>query len=197
MRGEVLQGGDDAVLVLECGVALEAADGRHAHAGYQEGIFAVGLFDAAPARLAGDIHHRRERLMRAAHAGFLRGHGEKPLNQFGIEGGAEPDGLREAGGVERGMAVEALFVEDDRDAEAGVLDEKLLDGVGQLGGGAGIQTLAGLAGPADLAESAAIFERLFGLRKVERSVGIDQGVGLFAPDAHHLRGLLFQGHSRK
>ena len=115
----------------------------------------------------------------------------------GLKVAPSPMGCEKAGGVERGVAVEALFMDDDRDAEAGVLDEELLDGIRQLGGSTRPQTFAGLAGTADLAESTTIFEGLTGFSKVERTVRVDQCVGPFAPDAHHLGGLLFQGHSGK
>ena len=72
-------------LVLESCVALKAAHRRDAQPRNQVRIFAVGLFDAAPARLARHIHHRGQRLVRAAQARFQRGHREKLLHQLGIE----------------------------------------------------------------------------------------------------------------
>ena len=145
-------------LVPERGVALKAAHGGDAHARHQVRIFAVGFLDAAPARIARHIDHRRERLMRAARARFGGGHGEQRLHQFRIEGGAEPDGLRKAGAADGRVAVQAFLVEDHRNAEAAVLDEEFLDGVGQLRHAAGVLALAGIAGAADLAEAVAVFE---------------------------------------
>jgi hypothetical protein len=83
------------------------------------------------------------------------------LNEIGIEGCAERDGLREAGAVGRSVAVEAFFVKHDGDAEAAVFEEELLDGVGELGHGASFFAAACVAGTADLAESAAIAEGFF------------------------------------
>ena len=62
-------------------VSLKAAHRGNTHARDEEWIFAVGLLDAAPARIAGNVDHRRERLVRAARARFQRGHGEKRLDQ--------------------------------------------------------------------------------------------------------------------
>ena len=125
--------GDDARLVLERRVALEPAHRRDAELRDQVRVFAVGLLDASPARIARHVHHRRQRLVRAAHARFLGRHREERFDQLRIERGAQADGLRKAGGAVRGVAVQAFLVEHHRDAEAGVLDEELLDGVGQLG----------------------------------------------------------------
>ncbi len=52
-------------LVAESSVALETPHRGDAQARNQIRVFAVGLFDTAPARIARDIDHRRERLVRA------------------------------------------------------------------------------------------------------------------------------------
>src|SRR5437763_1698670 len=52
----MLQGRHHASLVLEGGVALETANRGNSHSRYQKWIFPVGLFAAAPARVAGGIH---------------------------------------------------------------------------------------------------------------------------------------------
>ena len=51
---------------------------------------------------------------------------------MGIETGGQGDGLGEAGGARGDQAVQSLLVQDRRDPEAGLLDQELLDGVGQL-----------------------------------------------------------------
>ena len=56
--GEVLERGHHAPLVLERGVALEAAHGGDAELRVQIGILAVGFLHAAPARIARHVHHR-------------------------------------------------------------------------------------------------------------------------------------------
>jgi hypothetical protein len=106
--------------------------------------------------------------VRAARARLGRGHGEKRFHQFGIERGGEPDGLREAGAADGGVAVQALFVKDHRDAQAAMFQKELLDVVGEHRHGAGgaviggIARAAGIAGAAHLAQAAAVPEGLFG-----------------------------------
>ena len=53
-------------------VALKPAHCRDAHARDQVRILAVGFLDAAPARIARHIHHRRQRLVRAAQRALRR-----------------------------------------------------------------------------------------------------------------------------
>ena len=195
VRGEVLQRGDHAAFVAERRVALEAAHRRDSHARYQVRIFAVGLLDAAPARLARHIHHRRQRLVRAAQPRLGGGHGEQRLHQFRVKGGPEPDRLRKAGAADGRVAVQALLVKDHGDAEPAVLDEELLDGVGEFRHAARVLALAGIAGTAHLAEPASLFESGLGFGRVEIAVGIHQRLGFLLPDAHHLRGLFLQRHA--
>ena len=133
--------------------------------------------------------------MRAAGARFEGGHSKEALDEIGIEGGAEGDGLWEAGAVGSGVAVEAFLVEHDGDAEAAVFKEELLDGVGELGHGAGFLAASGVTGTADLAESATIAEGLLRFRQVEVALPVDELLGLLLPDAEHLRGFFFEGHA--
>ena len=184
-------------LVAEVLVSLEAAHRGDAQSRNQVRIFAVGFFHAAPARLARHIHHRRQRMMRAAQAGFQSRHREQRLHQRGIEGCAQRDGLRKTGSIRGGVAVQALFVEHHRNAQAAVLKEELLDGVGQLGHAASVLAAAGIARPAHLAQSAAIAKRLLRLSEIEVAARIHQRLGLRLPDAHHLCGLFLQRHPRE
>jgi hypothetical protein len=204
VRGEVLERGHDAALVLERGVALEAAHRCDAQARVQVRILAVSLLDSAPARVARHVHDRRERLMRPAHTRFVSRHGEKLLDQRRVERGAQADGLAEARGVARRVAVETFLVEDHRDAEAGVFEEELLDGVGQLRHLPGRAThprlsrrRTGVARPAHLADTVPLLERGFRLGEVEVTLGVQELFLLLLPDADHLRGLLFEGHARE
>ena len=59
-------------LSLNVRVALEAAHRGDAQPRDQVRVFAEGLLDAAPARVARHIHHRRERLVRAAQRALPR-----------------------------------------------------------------------------------------------------------------------------
>ncbi len=193
----MLERGNDVLLVLERRVALESLHGRDPHAGDQIGVLAVGFLDASPPRLARHIHDGRQRLVRAARAGFRRRHLEQPAHEFGIERRAQSDGLREARPVDGGVAVQAFLMEDDRDAQPGVLDEELLNVVGQLRHFSGVAAAAGIAGPADLTEAEAILEMGPGFLQVEPAFLVDHRAALLLPDAEHLRDLFFQRHARQ
>jgi hypothetical protein len=192
---EVLQGGENMFLVAEIAVALEAAHGGDAEARDQVGVLAVGLFHAAPARLTGHVDDRGEGVVRAADTGLECRHGEELLDEVGVEGGAERNGLRKAGAVGSGVSVQAFLVEHDGDAEARVLEEELLDGVGQFRHGARFLAATGVGGTADLAEAAAVAKGLLRFGEIEVALFIDQLLGLLLPDAEHLHGLLFEGHA--
>ena len=114
-----------------------------------------------------------------------------------VERRPETDRLREARALLRGMAVEALLVDDHGDAEARLLDEEPLDGVGQVRHRARAQAAARVAGPADLPESAAVAEMLPGLLRVEPALVVDEHRRLLLPDAEHLGDLLLERHPRE
>jgi hypothetical protein len=152
----MFEGGEDVAFVAEFGVALEAANGGDAEAGDEVRIFAIGFFDATPAGFTGHVNDGSEGVMRAAETSFERGHSKETFDEVGVEGGAERDGLGEAGAIGSGVAVQAFFVEHDGNAEAAVLKEEFLNGVGELGHGAGFFAASGIAGAADLTETAAI-----------------------------------------
>ena len=194
MGGKMFQRGDDARFVAKRGVALEAAHGGDAHARYEVRILAVSFFDAAPARIAGHVHHGGEGLVRAAQPGFERGHRKQIFDQRGVEACAERDGLRETGGAGRGLAVQALLVKHDGDPQPGVLQEEALNGVGEFRGFASPQSAAGIRGAADLAQPATVAKSLRGLFRVEAARFVHESLALFLPDAEHLRGLFFERH---
>ncbi len=197
MADEMLQRSEDVFLVAEIAIALEAAYGRDAEARDEIRVFAVSLFDAAPARLSRHIDDRRQSVMRAAQSGFVRCHREELLDQVRVERGAQRDRLREARAVGRGVAMQALFVEHHRDAKAGVLEEKLLDGVGEFRHRASLLSASGIGGSPDLAEAALVAEGLLRFGEVEIALLVDQFLSLFLPDAEHLRRFLFEGHPRE
>ncbi len=130
--GHVLERGDHAVGRDRPAAPLEAAHRRQAHPRHQVRVLAVGLLEAAPARVAGHVHHRGEHLLRAPGPHLPRDHGEGALHQVGVPGARQGDGLREAGRLRPLQPVQRLLVEDHRDAEAGVLLHPLLDRVGEL-----------------------------------------------------------------
>ena len=197
VAGHVFQRGDDARFVPEGGVALKSTHGRNAHPRGDVRILAVGLFHAPPARVSRHIHHRRQRLVGAAQPRLESRHGEQRLYQLRVEAGAQRDRLREAGATDSRMTVETLLVKEHRDAQTAVLDEELLDGIGQLRHPARILAAARIAGPADLADAAPLPESLLRLGQIEVAIRVHQLGGLLLPDAHHLGALLFQRHSRQ
>ena len=59
----MFQRGDDVFFIAKLTIALKAAHGGNSHPRDKVGIFTIRFFDTAPARIAGNIHDRRERLM--------------------------------------------------------------------------------------------------------------------------------------
>ena len=209
VAGHVLEGGEDLVLAQRQGRTLEAADRSQAHLGADVRVLAIGLLDAAPARVAGHVNHGGQGHVRAAGAHLAGGHREDLLGQLGIEGGGQANGLREAGGVAGHEAVQGLVVHQHRDAQAGLLDGPLLGGVGVAGGvlgvaadravlgpGGGVDDLGGLEAPAvgrarDLAQAIGeVLRRLFRRELALRR--LDPGLG--QPDADQLGGLFLDRH---
>ena len=164
----VFQGGDQAGFVAEGGVSLKAAHRGNAQARNQKRIFAVGFLHASPTRIAGNIDDRRQGLVGAARTSFEGGHRKQRFDQFGIESSTQRNRLRKAGAVNRGVTVQAFFVEDHRNAEPRILDEELLDGVGGFGHLARVQSLACIARTADLANSVPVFESRFAFARSKR-----------------------------
>ena len=90
----------------------------------------------------------------------------------------------------------------DGNAEAGMLKEKFLDGVGEFGhaarglaiGGRGRIT-ARVARTTHLTETKPLFEGGLGFGKVEYTLRINQFSRFFLPDTHHLFRLFLEGHT--
>ncbi len=73
----------------------------------------------------------RERLADAARAHFTRRHGVDRAHQRRIPARGQGDGLRKTGGAHGGIAMQALLMEHDRNAEPGMLRGEALQGVHQ------------------------------------------------------------------
>ena len=114
------------------------------------GVFAEGLLHAAPARIPGQVQHRRVDVVAAAHPSLSGDDGVDLLHQGLVPGAGQGDRLGKAGRAGGHEPMHALLVEERGDAQAGLLDEKLLDGAGQLGRG---PRRAPLRGPPELADS--------------------------------------------
>ena len=110
-----LRGGDDAV--GEVG-ALERLDVGAAELGGEVRVLAVGLLDAAPARIAGDVEDRGERVAGAGQQHPPADRGGHRRDDVGVEARRRADGLLEARRGPGDQAVQALLVDDRRDARA-------------------------------------------------------------------------------
>jgi hypothetical protein len=206
---EVLQRGDQVPPVPEGSVALEPAHCRDAHSRYQVRVLTERLFHAAPARVARDVHHRRQRLVGATYPCLLRRHRVQRFDQLRVECRGQADRLREARGVDRRLPVQALLVEDDRNAEPALFQEESLDGIGELRlltrtasllrivAAATHATPARIARATHLSQSVPLPERRSGFLQVEHAGRVDQRLRLLLPDSHHLCGLLLQRHPRQ
>ena len=136
--GKVFGGGEDmfAVNHLAPGDALQSADGCYAYARAQVGVFAIGFFGAAPTRFTRQVEDGGEHVVFAARAGLPSGYREDTLDQFGVPGAGQADGLGEHGAAKGHQAVQGLVHKEDRDAQAGLFAQEFLEGVGPFGGGA-------------------------------------------------------------
>jgi hypothetical protein len=85
--------------ICRVATSLESHDGGRAQTTDQEGILAVGLFDAAPASIARDIEHRRQDLFHTPRAHLACGHGEHLFHQRRIEGRGQGDSVQQIFGV--------------------------------------------------------------------------------------------------
>ena len=174
-------------LVRQAG-ALQAAHGCHPHAAAQERILAIGLFGAAPAWFACQVQHRREGMVLAAHAHLTRNGSEDFLHQVRVPGAGQPNRLRIRSAAIRHQPMQGLVNEKSRNAQAGVLAQVSLDGIGGECGIPGAQVLARASQSADTIGQACPG----GL--IELHAFIRQHVGLHVKDGH-LGDLLFQGHA--
>ena len=181
MRGEVFERGDEIFFTSKFSVALKSIHRGDAKLGVEKRVFTVSLLNAAPAWIACHVHHRRECLMRAAHARLLGRHGVKGLDECGIKRAAERDGLRKPGGADGRVTMQTFLVKNYRDAEPRVPDEKFLDGVGQLRRGARrladacVRRLAArVAGASDLSDAIPMFERGLRFREIKTTVRIHE-----------------------
>ena len=108
--GEMLRGGGEAGEAL----ALEAAHLGLREPGGDEGVLAGALGDPTPARVAGDIEHRREGEVDAGGGGLPGGASGGRLPERGVEGARLREGDREDGA----KAVQDVEPEEERDTEA-------------------------------------------------------------------------------
>ncbi len=124
VAGEVLGARGEAVGVARV-VALEAAHERGGEAAREHRRLAERLGDPAPARLLGDVDHRRERPRDPVDDGLAGRDLADLLGEVGVEGGGDAERDR----AHRAVAVDDVAAEEQRDAEAAALDGVALGGV--------------------------------------------------------------------
>ena len=211
VAGHVLERGEHPFGPERKRRALETADRGERHLAHQIGVLAIGFLDPTPARIARDIDDRGEREMDAARPHLARGDVEHALDQGGIPGRGKADRLRETGGVARDIAVQRLFVEQDRNAEPGALHRPMLRGIDIVRGlaRASIGLVRGRAGGAGCGRrgDSATIRRARDLTDAvrkgrDRALGGKMPVGrldpiLVLPDGDELRHLLVEGHARE
>ena len=106
-------------------LALEAADLGDGDRGAEERILAGALDDAAPPRIAGDVHHRGEGPVDAHGAGLARGDGLTALDRLGVPRRRHRDRYRE----DRAQPVDDVEAEQHRDAEPIAVEREPLEPV--------------------------------------------------------------------
>ena len=74
--------------------------------------------------------------------------------------------------------MQALFVEHDRDSQAAVFEEELLDRIGQHGHLASFLAATGIARPANLPQASPIAKRLLRLLEIEVALRIQHRLRL-------------------
>ena len=123
----VLGAGQDVLAVREI-IALKAPDDRRAHLARQVRILAERLVDPAPARVAAQAQHRRERPVQAVGGHLARRHLTHRIGYIGIKGAGRCQLRREDGRViVEAMAVNRVNAENHRNAQPGFLHRGLLN----------------------------------------------------------------------
>ena len=134
--------------------SLETAHERDAHARDEIRVLAERLLEAAPARVAADVEHGPEALVRARRPHLRPYRVRELLDQRRLPRAREPDRLREDRRVPRHQARADLLVDDRRNPQARLLDERPLERVGELGNLLGAQP-ARTGDPGHLAKTVA------------------------------------------
>ena len=130
----MLGGRDDMLRPPVEEVALQAPYRGYAQSRDQIGIFSIGFLGAPPARVAGQVQHRRKDIVCASGPHLFCHNFEHPPVQVGIPGTGQPDRLREAGRFVGHVTVQAFPDPQRRDAQARFFAQEFLHGV-QIGDG--------------------------------------------------------------
>src|SRR4029078_422635 len=145
-------------------VALYPPHDAHAHARDQIRILAEGLLRPAPARVAADVQHPREPLLRAPRPHVHADRAARRAGDLRIPRARQSDRLREHGRLAGHQAGADLLVDDRRDTDPLLLDEIALAGVREQGRGLGPER-ARARDPGDVGD--AVAEQRFGALALE------------------------------
>ena len=175
-------------------LTLQRFDDTHAHARDQVRVFTVSLFGATPARFAREVKVWAEDEVTAVRASFERGGGEDSVDEVCIPTAGECNRRRETRSLRSHEAVQNLVVEDSRDAKARLLNEPLLQSVGEDGSLARVFALALARNLPDaiLHHQPSLLRREVAARRRKVCLRID--LRLVSPETDELRDLLFESH---
>src|SRR6266851_7013639 len=198
MHGEVFRSGHHVGSVDQWSGALKTLDGGDTDLRDEIRIFSVSFFGAAPARVARQVQHRRQAMLRAARADFRCGGGEDLADKLWVPGRGECDSHRVTGPSGSDMPVKAFIVKDNRDSQASILFHPSLDRVGELRHGPWTAPLARAR-----YFSQAIFQDDGGILRKEGAFLVDeerllliQKLTIF-PGTFHLSEFLLERHARE
>ena len=194
--GEVLERGDDALL-------LDAAHLLNAEFADEERIFAVAFDHAAPARIAGEVEHRRIHVGVAEGAALATGHATDLADERGVPRTCDGEFRGETRGLGVQETANALVGEIDGNAEARLFDEPPLyfvERAGVEGPRQIVHRVGEVVGPAGVAVDVFVdvADAVFPERSLPGSGGqLVLGDAREAIPGDHLRGLFLQAHARE
>src|SRR5262249_2608595 len=110
----VLERGEDMIFCGGERRAFEAMHGRDAQLADEMRVFGVGLFEAAPTRIARDVDHRCEHDGGTARANLARDDREHAREQLRIPRARERNRLWEVSRAARRVAVQSFFMKQRR-----------------------------------------------------------------------------------
>jgi hypothetical protein len=196
--GKVLERGNHVGRIDKWSIALESFYCRDTDSGDEIRIFPVCLFRPAPTRVARQVEHRSQALLRSAGANLGSSRGEDIVYQAGIPSRSQCNGLWIRSSLGRGVAMEALLMEQNRDSEARVFLHPLLERIREF---RHLSRTTMLAGARHLTQ--ALFQQKGGTVGKESSFLVYKhltlvlpGVGVL-PCTQQLSHFFFQGHARK
>ena len=128
---EMLQGGNRGIGFRQSASA-QPLDFRGGHGGYEHRVFPHVLLNTAPSRVATDVKNRTVADMGSLEPHLLADDLSDVLHQSGIPGRGKPQSCGKHSGAYSHMTMRGLFGKKQGNAQAGMRDGILLEGVGTL-----------------------------------------------------------------